>query len=165
MTIRMMAAVAVLSLACAAPLSAQTAGAAGPIALDVQYTPGAAATVTRTHYPIRVYLTYDGDPVPAHARDVDEMSETIDLGMSPPQPIPSTAGRHAVPLAGLNRARLSWVREARVSISVAPYLTPAQLRGSTVANTIICQSPPVMSLARAMAQPLPIICRTMAETH
>ena len=149
----------------ALPLAAQPAGPAGPITLDVQYTPAAAASIARNHYPMRVFLTFDGDPVPAHRRDVDEISETIDLGMSPPQTIPSTAGAHPVPLAGLNRARLSWVREARVSVSVAPFLTDAQIRNARAADTIICQSPAQMSIARATAQPLPIICRTMPETR
>jgi hypothetical protein len=165
MSIRLPAAVAALSLVSAVSAVAQPAGPAGPITLEVQYTPAAAAAVTRNHYPMRVFLTFDGDPVPAHADDVDDMSGTIDLGMSEALPIPATAGRHAVPLAGLDRARLSWVIEARVSTSVAPELTPVQVNRATVADTIICQSPSEMSLAEAVAEPLPVICRTMPETR
>lgn len=156
-----------LTLASVAILLAGTAlaqPAADTIVLDVQYTPEAAAIVARTAFPVEATFSYEGDPVPARRAQADEMTDTIDLGFGRAR-LPRTAGQHRVPLTGLNRARLSWVREPQMSVNVIQVLTQAQIARSTVGTTVICHGPSRLSIAEARRAPVPVICRSFRETR
>lgn len=147
----------------ASPLAAQ-APAGESFTFDIAYTPGAAAIVARTRYPMRMIANYEGDPLPGRERYADEMSGTILLGEMR-APLPSGTLHHSVPVTGLDRARLSWVRAAMVGFNVFPEVPERDMSRLTVDTTMICQTPEQQTLAEATTLPIMVICRTMRETR